>query len=329
MNDRLFLGPLRPEDLPFITSVPVAEVPGCCFVASGHHALRLLARSLRLAPGSRVALPAMICPTVPAALRAEGLLPAFVDLTPDGYVMDFDRERFYQAGYDLIVLPHLYGLPHPRTAEIVDFARNSGIPLIHDAAQSLGLEWEGQPIIRLDQGGFYSFGAGKAGTAATGALACGIDPGLMERLGLDDWRLWDPASRDFMRRRMGLPGRDWLAWLRSDSFRASRIQVWAACRVLERLPVIEEGRRRNWRRLRDLLGHELYGDPPERISCYKFVMHARQPLRLPPEWSAVPVRSVTRHPASPGLPVYETFPGALYEISTERSLEEYAGMDPS
>ncbi|MBF0181249.1 MAG: DegT/DnrJ/EryC1/StrS aminotransferase family protein [Magnetococcales bacterium] len=329
MNDRLFLGPLRPEDLPFITPVPVAEVPGCGFVASGHHALRLLARSLRLAPGGRVALPAMICPTVPAALRAEGLLPEFVDITLDGFVMDFHRDRFHHAGYDLIVLPHLYGMPHPRTTEIVDFARNSGIPLIHDAAQSLGLEWEGKPIIHCDQGGFYSFGAGKAGTAATGALACGIDPGLMERLHLDDWRLWDPASRDFMRRRMGLPGHDWLARLHRHSFRASRIQVWAACRVMERLAAIEEGRRRNWRRIEDLLGQELLGDPPERISFYKYVVHATQPLRLPPEWSAVPVRAVTRHPASPGLPVYETFPGALYEISTERSPEEYARMEPA
>ncbi len=319
----LFFGPLRPEDLPFIKPVAVAEVPRCCFVASGYHAIRLLVRSLRLAPGSKVALPALICPTVVSALQAEQMMPAFVDITPDSLVMDFDEDRFFNAHYDLIILPHLYGLLHPQTREIMDFAHNTSVPLIHDAAQSYGVELDGIPIIHYNQGGLISFGPGKATTAATGALVCGIDAQIRQELALGNWRRWDLFSGDFMRRRMGMKGKDFLLRWQSHSFQASSIQVWAACRVMGQFAAIEQRRRQNWQQLLDLIGHELHGVADERASYYKFILHSILPFSLPEEFASIPVRRVVRYPVPVDLPVYQNLQGEIYEISTERSVAEY------
>ncbi|MBF0271864.1 MAG: DegT/DnrJ/EryC1/StrS aminotransferase family protein [Magnetococcales bacterium] len=321
----LFLGPLRPEDLLAVEREPVMAPDGAWFVASGHDAIRLLLRHQRLQPGARVALPALICPTVVSAICAEGLMPDFVDIEPDLCVMSFDENVFARRGFDLILLPHLYGLPHPRTREIRDFARNAGIPLIHDAAQSYGVCLDGKPLVNLDQGGVYSFGPGKATTAATGALVYGLSREAACLWGLDRLARWDPEAHFFMRQRMGLPGRSpsW-GWLVRRGLRGSRIQAQAGHRVMRNFSRIEAGRRANWEVLRQWLGTELMGTRNERCSYYKFVFKTPNPEWCPPpEWAVVPWRRVVRHPTAGDLPHYGNPNETLIELSTERSLAEY------
>ncbi|MBF0438937.1 MAG: DegT/DnrJ/EryC1/StrS aminotransferase family protein [Magnetococcales bacterium] len=322
--NQIFPGPLHQEDLFAISDMPLAVPEGAWFVSSGHHAIRLLLRQLGLTPGSRVALPALICPSVVSAICAEGMVPDFVDIEPDLQVMAFNRDAFACRGFNLILLPHLYGMAHPQTQAIRDFAGNAGIPLIHDVAQSYGLTHDGVPMVMLDQGGLYSFGAGKASTAATGALVYGLKDAFAIQAKLHRFRLWDFVACHFLKQRMGIPCQaPWLK-LHYHGFRASRIQVRAANLVMSRFVEIEQKRHDNWDNLAQYLGDDFIGAGETRCSYYKFVLKTLSPDWSPPlELAAVPWRRVVRHPAQGDLPNYRSLPENLIELSTEYSPEQF------
>ncbi|NGZ07664.1 MAG: DegT/DnrJ/EryC1/StrS aminotransferase family protein [Magnetococcales bacterium] len=317
----LFPGPLLPRDLANLASQPLEPAAGTWFTASGHWALRLLLRQCALHPGARVAIPALICPSVVSAICAEGLQPAFVDIDPELYLMDFHADTWFKAHHDAIVLPHLYGLPHPQTTAIRDFARTHQIPLIHDAAQSYGIALDGTPLTHLDQGGLISFGPGKATTAAGGAQVHGLNPATARQLHLHRLRRWDPCARALLLQRLGIPRKDPWWWPGSQSVRASRIQAQAAHLVISRFAAIEQTRRTHWHQLRHILGAELLGTPPARSSYYKFIYRApRDHWTPPPELHHHPWRRVVFHEATGALPHYRALAGTLIEFSTERPL---------
>jgi dTDP-4-amino-4,6-dideoxygalactose transaminase len=320
----LFLGPLKPQDLPEILAQPVSATVGQAhFVASGSHGLRLLIRSLALKEGALVAIPALICPIVVEGIVAENMTPLFIDIDPESFFMRCNPEQLKKLNPDAIILPHLYGIANPDTEQFRVFSTENRVPLIHDAAQSYGLEYQGRSIVEYDRGGVVSFGQGKATTGATGALVTGLSEAMIEEEGLNRIRRWDPASRNLMRVRMGLEHSPWMERFRSYGFRASRIQIKAAMYVMSVFAEQEKKRRENWNFLQENIGPELYGASPERSSYYKFIFHSQRPWSPPTELASIPHRQVVKYPASEDTPVYNSWSGYLYELSTERPLEEW------
>ena len=321
-----FLGPLREQDLPRIRQQEIEPISRGVFVASGRVALQLLFRSLGLQPGARVALPALICPVVIDAILRESLLPDFVDISLDHFFMLFEKEMFFRKSFDAIVLPHLYGVLHPQTEEIMTFAEENAIPLIHDAAQSFGLSYQGKPIVAYNQGGLYSFGAGKATTAATGALVYGVKPQMILRYQLDTYRRWDFLSAQFLRQRCAASYWRYFLRFQSRSYRASTIQVKAAQYVLKRIKTIESNRKVNWEFLNTSIGPDVYSSVGQRVSFFKFLYYSEKPLHLDKELAAIPLRTATKQQMRADLPSYQQMTGELYELSTERSLDEYQNI---
>lgn len=320
----LFLGPLSFDDLKTVKQHPIKPIDRGLFVNSGSVAIRLLLRSANLKPDSKVAIPALICPDVVHAIGSELLKPLFIDIDPETLFMKFDADFFYKKSPKIILLPHLYGMIHPQTQEIMDFSEETRIPLIHDAAQSFSLMYRGKSIATYNQGGLFSFGAGKATTAAGGAIVHGVSEKLVQQYRLNSLRWLDPFSYFFMKERMGLTGSLLSKKLHSHSFRASQIQLKAALVVMERFTKIEKRRKKNWDRLHEIIGDELYGDTPKRCSYYKFIINKK--INVTQDLSSIPMRKVVKYPADPSLPNYEGWHGNLYELSTERSLEEYREM---
>jgi dTDP-4-amino-4,6-dideoxygalactose transaminase len=311
----VFVGPIEPHALSTVLSRPITSPPaGYHYVASGRQAIRLLARSIGLRPGARVALPALICNVAVRGIEAEGLRPDFVDIELDHFFMRFDRETFARRRFDLILLPHLYGVPHPQTAELMAFAKEEGIPLVHDAAQSYGLTWRGRPVIEHNQGGLYSFGAGKASTAAAGALVYGLTEEVVARHRLCSLRRRNLYASQFLRHRAGLSSLPGYERLESRSFRASRVQVQAAQHVVKHMPTYDAARRANLAALDDLLGEDLYADCPDRVSPYKWVGRAPYPHPRLREHPFVPQHRVPR-------------PDELVEVSTERNLSGFRRLN--
>ncbi|HIJ85608.1 MAG: erythromycin biosynthesis sensory transduction protein eryC1 [Magnetococcales bacterium] len=322
----VFLGPLSPEDKQPIAQENLTAPPGHVFVISGTMAVRLLLRAVGLQPGARVAIPALICPSVVWAIRAEKMVPAFMDIDGDGFWMLFDPVRFECSSLNAILLPHMYGLLHPQTAEVMAFAKDRGLPLLHDAAQSYGLVWQGKSLITCNQGGFVSFGAGKSTTAASGALVYGLPEAMVKKLKLEHCLRYNLQASHFLAERMGIP-KPWRWYHRHppSGARASRLQVRAANLVLRRFADIETHRRMHWHHLDAILKGDVFGLSKNRVSAYKYVVHRpSHSWSPPPELAAVPWRRVEKYVASPDLPHYDTWMGYLYEFSTERSLEFFS-----
>lgn len=147
------------------------DFPFDCHVNSGENALRLALRSLDLKPLSKVVLPAFVCSSVKNAVISEGLTPVLFDLKQDNtFWTEYALERIKTEEIKVVLLVHLYGYVHPDTSAILEFCKINDITVIHDAAQSYGIDKNKIPGLTV-----YSFGPGKSTTAAGGAVIEGFN----------------------------------------------------------------------------------------------------------------------------------------------------------
>jgi dTDP-4-amino-4,6-dideoxygalactose transaminase len=136
-------------------------------VNSGANAIRTLLRSFNLPIKSRVAIPAFVCSSVKQAVEAENLTPILFDLKPeDTFWTSYDFNLVSELKIKAIILVHLYGFVHPDAEDIANFCEGNNIKLIHDAAQSYGIN---EQYLMKGDGIVYSSGPGKSTAAAGGA----------------------------------------------------------------------------------------------------------------------------------------------------------------
>jgi dTDP-4-amino-4,6-dideoxygalactose transaminase len=142
-------------------------------VNSGKNALRLLLRSFGLSPHSKVAIPAFVCNSVKQAVEKEKHTPILFDLKADNTFWTFyDTDKIKEQNIKVVILVHLFGFIHPDTKQISDFCEKNCIIMIHDAAQSYGIDEQHLP---KGNGIIYSFGPGKSSAASGGAWIKGYN----------------------------------------------------------------------------------------------------------------------------------------------------------
>jgi dTDP-4-amino-4,6-dideoxygalactose transaminase len=137
-------------------------------VNSGENAIRLLLRSFGLKARSKVALPLYVCDSLKEAVLKEGFEPLYLDLKAD---RAFWSDYTFNERPAAVILVHLYGFLHPDTEAVMNFCKSNSIFLIHDAAQSYGID---ESALTYSSGLVYSFGPGKSSTAAGGAIVKGL-----------------------------------------------------------------------------------------------------------------------------------------------------------
>ncbi|MGZ3866683.1 MAG: DegT/DnrJ/EryC1/StrS family aminotransferase, partial [Bacteroidia bacterium] len=71
----------------------------------------------------------------------------------------------------VVIIVHLYGFIHPDAESVMNYCKTNSIKLIHDAAQSYGID---ESKLSHSSGIVYSFGPGKSSTAAGGAILKGL-----------------------------------------------------------------------------------------------------------------------------------------------------------
>jgi hypothetical protein len=161
-----------PSIIPSLQSVESSSGDLPFSVNSGENGIRLLLRSYKLPEGSRVVLPLFVCDSLKTAVLKEGLCPVYLDLKNDGTCWsDYHPDLLTSLSVSAVILVHLYGFIHPDTHAVMDFCRERKLPLLHDAAQSFGLD---EAKLSYSSGIVYSFGPGKSSTAAGGAIVKGI-----------------------------------------------------------------------------------------------------------------------------------------------------------
>jgi dTDP-4-amino-4,6-dideoxygalactose transaminase len=206
--------------------VGVAHGVGC---ASGSDALLLAFMALDVKPGDEVVTtPYTFFATAGSIVRL-GAKPVFVDVDPETYNVDAGAVEAKVTWRTKAICPvHLYGQTADMAA-VREAADLHGVPIVEDAAQAIGAEYEGRRAGALGHMACFSFYPTKnLGGAGDGGMVTTDDPELAEKLRI----LRDHGQRPkYVYRTVGVNSR--LDELQAAVLRVklARLEAWHARRA--------------------------------------------------------------------------------------------------
>jgi dTDP-4-amino-4,6-dideoxygalactose transaminase len=168
-------------------------------VSSGTAAIHLAVRMLGVRPGDRV-----FCSTLTFAASAnpivyEGGEPVFIDSKPDSWNMSpIALERAFDAALaegwlpKAVIVVNLYGQSADMDP-ILEICNWHGVPIIEDAAESLGAKYKGRPSGIFGLMGVYSFNGNKIITTSGGGMLISDDEDLIKQARFLATQARDPA----------------------------------------------------------------------------------------------------------------------------------------
>src|SRR5262249_394740 len=123
----------------------------------GTDALLVSLMALGIGPGDEVICPSYSFFATAEAIVRAGATPVFADIDLDTYCVDPAEVEARVTPRTKAILPvHLFGLC-AQMRPILELARARGIPVIEDAAQAFGAEYEGKKAGSLGTIGCFSF----------------------------------------------------------------------------------------------------------------------------------------------------------------------------
>jgi dTDP-4-amino-4,6-dideoxygalactose transaminase len=126
-------------------------------VASGTDALILAARAAGIGPGDEVLLPSFSFVATADSVSLLDATPVFVDIQPDTFCLDPGKLAVKLTPRSRAIIPvHLFGQPADMEPILV-FAREHGLKVIEDNAQSLGATYKMRRTGSLGDFGCLSF----------------------------------------------------------------------------------------------------------------------------------------------------------------------------
>jgi dTDP-4-amino-4,6-dideoxygalactose transaminase len=148
-------------------------------VASCSAALFLSLKALNLPRDAKVLIPAFTFAAVPSSIVHADCKPVLVECN-DNYRIDLDDFHAKIEDADAVMISHMRG--HTSDMDAIKAACDAkGIPLIEDAAHSLGTVWDGQNIGTIGKIGCFSFQSYKLLNAGEGGIMISDDPEIMAR----------------------------------------------------------------------------------------------------------------------------------------------------
>jgi dTDP-4-amino-4,6-dideoxygalactose transaminase len=148
-------------------------------VSSCSAALFLSLRALDLPRGARVLIPAFTFAAVPSAVVHADCVPVLVEVG-DNYRIDMADFAAKLPGADAVLISHMRGHTSDMDA-IMALCDAAGIPVIEDAAHSLGTTWHSRNIGTIGKVGCFSFQSYKLINAGEGGIMVTDDPELAAR----------------------------------------------------------------------------------------------------------------------------------------------------
>ena len=126
-------------------------------VSSGTDALLMALMALDVKPGDEVITSAYSFFATAGSIARVGAKPVFVDIEPTSYNLNpVLIERAITKRTKAIMPVHLFG-QSAEMAPITELARAKGVPVIEDAAQAIGCDYQGQRIGSIGAIGCFSF----------------------------------------------------------------------------------------------------------------------------------------------------------------------------
>ncbi len=148
-------------------------------VSSCSAALFLTLKALDLPRGARVLIPAFTFAAVPSAVVHADMVPVLVEVG-DNYRVDMADFAAKLDGADAVLISHMRGHTSDMDA-IMALCDRQNIPVVEDAAHSLGTEWHGRKIGTIGRVGCFSFQSYKLVNAGEGGILITDDPEVAAR----------------------------------------------------------------------------------------------------------------------------------------------------
>ena len=212
--------------------------PYCLAVSNGTAAIHLAYLALGLKAGDEVIVPGFCYLAAANIALLMGLSPVFVDVDPSTYCVTAEKiQGAITKKTKLIVVVHTYGNVCPMD-EIMVLAKSCEIPVLEDAAESLGSQYQGRQSGTIADIGTYSFHATKTITTGEGGMV------LTGRK--------DLADKAMLYRTHGVLGKRYWHEVPGHNFRLTNLQAALGCAQFKKIDHIFAERRRvhaSYRRL--------------------------------------------------------------------------------
>ena len=174
-----------------------AGVKAALALTSGTAAAHLSARLTGIGPGDLFFCSSLTFVASVAPIVQIGGVPAFIDSAPDTWNMSPSAlERAFRDAEasgrmpKAVVIVNLYGEPCDMDA-ILPLCGKRGVPVIEDAAESVGSLYRERPTGAFGKFGFYSFNGNKIITTSGGGMLLSDDEEAIAKA-----RFWSTQARD-------------------------------------------------------------------------------------------------------------------------------------
>ncbi|WP_291728499.1 aminotransferase class I/II-fold pyridoxal phosphate-dependent enzyme [Leisingera sp. F5] len=172
-----------PEDAPVtLLEQEYAELLGSKYalaVSSCSAALFLSLKALGLPRDARVLIPAFTFAAVPSSVVHADCVPVLCEVG-DNYRIDMGDFEAKLGSVQAVIISHMRGHTSDMDA-IMALCDARGIPVVEDAAHSLGTTWSGKNIGTIGKAGCFSFQSYKMVNAGEGGILITDDADLVAR----------------------------------------------------------------------------------------------------------------------------------------------------
>lgn len=165
-------------------------------LSSGTAAIHLALKCLGVGPGDVVFCQSLTFSASANPIRYQGADPVFIDsnhtwnLCPHALKKAFEKYIALGKKPKAVIVVHLYGLAADLDP-ILEICRAYDVPLIEDAAESLGSSYKGKPTGTFGELGIYSFNGNKIITTSGGGMLVSNDEEKIKKA-----RFWATQARD-------------------------------------------------------------------------------------------------------------------------------------
>ncbi|MDE7323009.1 MAG: aminotransferase class I/II-fold pyridoxal phosphate-dependent enzyme [Lachnospiraceae bacterium] len=178
-----WVAPLGPHVDNFETEI--AAYTGCGYAAalsSGTAAIHLGLKLLGVGQGDVVFVSSLTFSASCNPICYEKATPVFIDSEPDTWNMSPQAlERAFEKypNPKAVIVVHLYGTP-AKLDEIIQICERHGVPILEDAAESLGSTYKGRQTGTFGRIGIYSFNGNKIITTSGGGMIVSAEEELVK-----------------------------------------------------------------------------------------------------------------------------------------------------
>ena len=254
-------------------------------LANGTVALEAALHALGIGPGDEVIVPSRTFIASASCTVMRGATPVMADVDRDSGTLTAGTVRAALTPRTrAIISVHLAGWPCDMDP-LVALAREHGLKVIEDCAQSLGATYKGRPVGSLGDIAAFSFCQDKImTTGGEGGMVTTNDAALADKV----WSVKDHGkSFDACYNRQHPAGFRWLHESFGSNWRMTEMQSALGRAILPKVPDFLRARRRNANILQERLSRLpalRVPRPPSGCAYYKFYAYV-DPGRLASGWS--------------------------------------------